>query len=100
MVIFQIIQKNLAIGGIDRHRSTVRHGFNEYNVLIAGVIGAACIASSLYLLEKPSFKELIISVYATADTIGTGTDFVILIWKSSKVFQFIQSLEDAIEMSE
>lgn len=91
----------MAIVGIDRHTSTLRHGFNEHNMLIAGVLGTACISSSLNLLfEQQNFEEYIISVYATADTIACGTDFVILVWKSSKVFQFIRGLEDIIEISE
>lgn len=99
MAIFQSIQKYMAVLGIDRLRSTVRHGFNERNVLVAGLLGTGCISSFLYLLEEPSFKENIISVYATADSIACCTDFVLLIWKSPKVFQYIQSLEDIIEMS-
>lgn len=68
--------------------------------MFASVLGIATVSSSLNLLEQRNFEESIISVYATADTIACTANYVILVWKTSKIFEFIEDLKNIIQMSE
>lgn len=100
MVIFQSIQKYLAILGIKSHPETTRHDFNLHNLMVTSVLGTASIASLLYLLEEPNFEEYVICAYASANAIVCTANLVIMICKSSEIFGFIEGLEFIIQMSE
>lgn len=100
MVIFQSIQKYLAIIGIHQcHQSTVKHELNEHNLMAVGILGTASISSSLYLFEELNFEEYIISVYGTTVSIISTVNCATMVWKSVRIFEFIQGLEDIIQMS-
>lgn len=100
MVIFQLIRKHLTILGIKCHQPNVKYVLNIHQLMFASVLGIATVSSSLNLLEQRNFEESIISVYATADTIACTANYVILVWKTSKIFEFIEDLKNIIQMSE
>lgn len=65
-----------------------------------GVLGTASIGCLLYLLEEPNFEEYVICAYASANAIVCTANYVIMICKSSEIFEFIEGLEFIIQMSE
>lgn len=105
MVIFKSIQKFLAIFGIKRHQHhhnqpTIAHEFNEHNLIIAGILGTASMSSLLYLLEEPSFEDYVISIYATTNSVACTVNYMIMVWKSRKIFEFIKGMKDIVRKSE
>lgn len=100
-VIFKLTQRYLAYLGIKFHQPTVSHGFNEQNLIISGVFGVSSVLTTLYLIEDPNFSEkYVITVYAATASVLCTVDYVTLIWKTSKIFEYIKSIDVLIQMSE
>lgn len=68
--------------------------------MITGVLGTASISTSLHLFEEPNFEKYIISVYGATTAIACTVNFVTMVWKSSKIFEFIADLEHIVQISE
>lgn len=96
MAIFQLIEKYLAILGMKSYQTV----FNKQNLMIICMLATASISSILYLFEELNFEEYIISVYVTSTVIINTVEFVIMIWRTTKIFEFMKSLRENIQKSE
>lgn len=103
MVIFQQIQKYLAVLGIKSNESSQTfkaiYPFNGRNSLIIGIFGVSCVSSTLHLFDELSFDEYIISVYETSTAIVNTILLVILVWKTTKIFELIELISSTVQMS-
>lgn len=101
MVIFESSQRHLAMLGIKGHQPTVNHGFNKQNLMIIAMFGTSSILTTAYLSNDPNFgEEFIITVYAGTASILSTVDVTILVWKTTKLFEFINSVDSFTQMSE
>ena len=104
MSLFKSIQKSLAMLGIKLNQPNpilkYIHPFNERNSIIICLFGGASVSFTLHLFEDLSFEEYIISAFATTTAIVNTIDIVILVWKTSKIFEFIKDIEYIVQISE
>lgn len=101
MKLFQILQQNFAIWGIDSDHSTRKNPLNA-KIMISSVLhGIFIVSSVLYILnEANSFEEYTNGIYSTASLVLTNSCYVIIIWTMKDCFEFIGFLEITFNESE
>lgn len=100
MKIFQQIQKNFAILGIDSKSSVQRIPFNARNVSALFLMGVPIVMECIFLNHVVSTFREYIEFIKIIIAMWTGTlALAAIIWKMSDLFRFIDSLEAAIKKS-
>lgn len=101
MKIFQSIQTNFAILGINRNQSVQKHNTNFKNLVSLILHGFITISYLLYLVRIAStFREYTDGIFATSAVIVCGVSMAIVIWTMAKWFKLIDNLESIIIDSE
>lgn len=96
---FQSTQKYLAIVGIKSHPTIHKHSLNARCLLILILCSFFNTSSILYLFFVPtSFDQYIASINITATTIVNTIYFVVLLWKTAKLFEYIKNLENIVKI--
>lgn len=100
MKFFQSIQEYFAIMGINSSQSVDVHPFNRSNLITLLIFCMLVITSNKFLLfEAKYFEEYIDSFYLTCTGTLAAINFVVIIWKMTKVFEFIKGLESVVHRS-
>lgn len=97
MEFFALLQMHLATCGIKTSQKP--HPFNVKNFTIIIAMCVSVIVTALSLNEANTFDECTDTMFRVS-SIGTcGILYVIIVWKTSKLSEFIDSLSDTIELS-
>lgn len=97
--IFQSIQKNFAILGIDSFQSKQTYSFNERNVMVLLIFGLSVISGCVSVAHANTFKEYINAFHIAVTVAFGGLTFVIVMCQMKILFRFIDSIEDEFEKS-
>lgn len=101
MEFFTIFRKHLAMCGIEvPKKSPKTHPFNVKNVCVFTLL---CVSSTLIVLsidETVSFDERAYFLFHSFSQSICGIIYEIIVWKSSKLFEFIDKLGDLVKESE
>lgn len=98
MKLFRIIQKNFAILGITSAQSIQKHPFNRQIVLLYSIYGSTWISSVLFLFQKANtFEEYTNNIYITSAAAIVMFSFTIIVFKMSKLFEFVNNLGESVE---
>lgn len=101
MEIFQSIQKNFAILGIDRKQLTEKRNTNDKNLLSLFLHGFFTIAYFLYLVRiANNFREYAAGIFETSAVLICGVSMIIIVRTMPKWFKLIDNLEEVINCSE
>lgn len=97
---FEIFEKHLAACGIEISKESPNSTFNVKNstIFILGCVITGLIAASL--TEANTFDERIDILFQSISFAVCLIDYIIIVWKTSKLVKFINSLTDAINESE
>lgn len=101
MEIFELLRKHFALCGVSYpQKPPNKHPLNVKNssVLVILYIFVALIAISLN--EAESFDELTDTVFRSVSISVCGIFYVIIVWKTSKLFEFIDNLDETVKTSE
>lgn len=97
MIIFQSIQKYFAILGINPPENIEKRILNPKNTFGLIFFGALIISTDEFLFyEANTFQEYTDSFYATCTIALCGANFAIVVWKASKVIEFIENVQEII----
>lgn len=100
MKLFQSFQNNSAYLGLNSDQMEKGHPFNTKNVMCLILIGYASISNIIYLFNSASsISDNMYSVYMASMTIGVFLVYSIVVWKMKSLFQFINDLEELVELS-
>lgn len=98
MIIFQSIQKYFSILGINSSALRKNQVFNIRNVLTVFLFGVLSVSTTEFLVfEATSFREYADSFYSACTISLVGANFAVLMWKTAKVFTFIEELQNIIQ---
>lgn len=99
MAMFQSTQIYLRILGINSHQSTQKRPFNIRCLMILLLCLFFIASSTLYLFYVPnSFDEYIASINISSTAIVLTIYIVVFFWKIPKLFKFIKSVENLVQM--
>lgn len=98
---FELIRKHLAMCGIEiSQKSPKNHAFNAKNVTVFILVSVSVSLIALTLNEADTFDECTDILYRSV-SIGTSTIlYVIIVWKTAKLFEFINALANIVNTSE
>lgn len=95
---FELIRTHLATSGIEISQKSLKtHSFNARNSTIFIFV---CLNSSLTAatLGKASTFDECVDILFQSVSLGTcGIIYVIIVWKASKLFQFIDNLANTVD---
>lgn len=101
MEYFTIFRRHLAMCGIEvSKKSSKIHPFNVRNVSVFTLL---CVSSTLIVLsldETVSFDERTYFLFHSFSQGICGIIYEIIVWRSSKLFEFIDILADMVKESE
>lgn len=98
---FNLFQKHLAICGIAISKEPPnRHPFNAKNLTIFFMGCAVINLSAASLLEAKAFDERTDILFQSVSFGVCILDYAIMVWKTSKLSEFINSLANAVTKSE
>lgn len=98
---FALLRKHLAMGGIAiSQKSSKNHPLNVRNSTVFILLCTTSTSVALSLNDAKAFEECIDILFRSV-SIGTGAIFYgIVVWKTSELFEFINSLADTVRASE
>lgn len=97
--VFQSIQRNFAILGINSYQSKQSHSFNVRNVMVLLIFGLSLISGCVSVAHANTFKEYINAFHIAVTVAFGGLTFVIVICQMKILFQFIDSFEEEVNKS-
>lgn len=97
--VFQSIQRNFAILGIDSYQTKQSHAFNVRNALVLFIFALSIISGCVSVAHASTFKENINAFHIAVTVAFGGLTFVIVMCQMKIMFQFIESVEEEIEKS-
>lgn len=101
MKIFKEIILNFSIEGIYWPQKYQKHPFNIKNFAILFSLGLYSSLTMLaLLLEVETLSEYADAFFATVTTIHCSVMFAVLVWKTPKIFDLINSFETIIQNRE
>lgn len=98
MEIFRGIKSYFAMAGINLNQKTCVHLLNLRNITVSigfSVAGIMCAKFQFY--EASTFDEYANSFYLMSTGGLTVFCFMVLMWKRTKLFEFIKSIEHLID---
>lgn len=96
--IFQIIQRNFTILGISSSFSRQNDLLNKSVLKATTFYMLNCILNSMFLIcEANNFREFTDSIIATISLFGILLVYVMAVLNMTKLFEFIQNCENAID---
>lgn len=101
METFTLLRRHLAMCGITMSpQSSKNHPFNAKNVTICVLISVT-VTLIVVLLNEPNTFDECTEILMRSVTIGTaGVIYVIIVWKTSKLCEFVNYLEAMVNASE
>lgn len=101
MKIFQVLQQNFAILGIDSSQSSRKNPLNAKIFISLFMYGIFIVLSVFYILnEANNFEEYTTGIYSTASIVLTNICYVIITCTMANCFKFIDFLEITLNESE
>lgn len=98
---FELLQKHFALCGIEiTQKSTKTHPFNAKNLTIFILLYVNVGLIGILLNEVNTFDEITDILLRSVSDGTCGIIYLIIIWKTSKLFEFISSLVDTVNSSE
>lgn len=99
MKLFQTVQSNLEVLGVDVDRQQSR--WNKKEVLICAVYVLVVVSNGVhFFLEAESLQEYAISIYVTSGIAATLFIHVTVVFKKHDLFKLIDKFEHAFNESE
>lgn len=100
MKIFQSIQKNFAVLGIDRNQLLQKHNTNFRNSVSLFLHCFITVSYLVYIVHIAStFREYIDGIFVTSAVVVSGLSMAIVVSAMEKWFNLIFSLESVIVTS-
>lgn len=103
MEFFALLRKHIVMCGIEISKDSKpphKYPFNVKNSTIFILISLYTTLCAIALNEINNFDEFTNLLFMTSSFIICGIDYVIIIWKTCELFEFIDSLEDIVSKSE
>lgn len=98
MKIFESIQKQFGLLGIQSTLCPQRYSFNVKNSIALLILGQCSIISIIFLIfETKSLKDYADSLYMSATAILLTFNFLVYILNTSNIFELIANFENTIE---
>lgn len=100
MTLFESTEQYFLVVGINSNQTIQKNRLNVRNSMIMFYFGIAIGCDVSYVIyEAKSFQEYNISIYITSTLLVTLINFVYLIWKTPKVFEIFNCIEDIVNKS-
>lgn len=98
MQMFELLRKHLDGCGI----AVIKKApiFNTKNVTVLFLVCVLTIVTALLLTEVDTFDERTDTLFRTSSLIVCGIFYAIIVWKTPKLFEFINRLSDIVSESE
>lgn len=102
MEIFELIRKHLSMCGIEiSHKSPSKnHSFNVKNSTVFILVCATASLIAVAFNDTDTFDEHIDILFRSISIGTSNIIYGIIIWKSSKLFEFINILAEIVKASE
>lgn len=101
MEFFELLRKHFVMCGIEiSKKSTKNHPFNEKNLKIFMLVCLHVILFAVMLIESDSFGDSTYMVFQTFSTGSCGICYIIIVWTTSNLFEFINNVADTVNESE
>lgn len=101
MEIYQIIKDLYRLVGIIPPVSSERHPFNRKNLLVLSIFSAIVLSENIFFFfNAENFQEYIDSFYVVFTVDTAWWNYAAIVWEMSKIYEFIENLENTIKKSE
>lgn len=101
MQLFQLARNKYAFLGIQLDKSTQTSTLNAKNVIFLSILTTSVILSFAYFfLVARTFEDYINCVQIASGFVSGWFSFITMIWKTKKLFEFINNLEKAVNERE
>lgn len=101
MPCFELLRLHFAMCGIKVLRgSSKKHPFNVKNLTIFLLICANVTLIGVLLNEATSFDDIVDISFRGGSDATCGIVYVIIVWKTSALFEFVDNLADTVNTSE
>lgn len=101
MPCFELLRQHFAMCGIEALQgSSKTHPFNAKNLTIFLLICANVTLIGILLREATAFDEIVDISFRGGSDATCGIVYVIIVWETSALFEFVDDLADTVETSE
>lgn len=101
MKCFELLQKHFATCGIDvSQKSRETHSFNVKNLNIFILLWVNIGLNAGLLNKANTFDEITDILLRCVEDVTSGICYLLIVWKTVQLFEFINDLTDAVSASE
>lgn len=100
MKLFQSIQVHLACLGVKPSQQFRKHPFNAMNLVILTMLVQFSVGTTAFICyDAENFQQIADAFYPAITGITATSNFIYVLFNSSKIFKLVESYENTIKSS-